>query len=134
MAAEEVLRQHGLLKWSVEPKLFGTSDQHRVWLKCAWLHMPLFVRPFLYWAYRYFVKGAFLDGRHGLVFTINQALWFRIVCDMKVQEFREAIDAAFGSQSALEDHYDFDFAHLFGGPGCYNGEDLEALRDSRAER
>jgi uroporphyrinogen decarboxylase len=43
---------------------------------------------------------------------------------------REAIDAAFGSQSALEDHYDFDFAHLFGGPGCYNGEDLEALRDS----
>lgn len=113
MAAEEVLRKKGLIQWAVEPKLLGTSDQNRVWLKNAWMHMPLFVRPFLYWAYRYFLKGAFLDGRHGLAFTVNQALWFRIICDMKVQEIEWALDrgslttddlwAQFGSRSLKGD-------------------------------
>lgn len=87
MAVEEILRKEGLIKWAVEPKLIaGTSDQRRVWLKNTWLHMPLFVRPFIYWFYRYFLTGSFLQGTHGLSFTILQALWFRIICDMKVQE------------------------------------------------
>jgi glycosyltransferase involved in cell wall biosynthesis len=91
MAVEEVLRKHGYIKWAVEPKFFGTSDQHRVWLKNKWMHLPLFFRPFLYWAYRYFIKGAVLQGLFGLSFTVIQALWFRIICDMKVQEIEWAI-------------------------------------------
>lgn len=91
MAAEEILRRHGFIKWAVEPRLFGTSDQSRVWLKNAWMGLPLFLRPFLYWAYRYFLKGAFLQGTFGLTFTVLQALWFRLICDMKVQEFEQAI-------------------------------------------
>ena len=91
MAAEEVLRKKGLINWAVEPRLLGASDQRRVWLKNMWIHMPLFVRPLLYWMYRYFIKGAFLDGRHGFAFTVNQALWFRMVCDMKVQELELAL-------------------------------------------
>ncbi len=31
----------------------------------------------------------------------------------------DPITAAFGSVAAFEDHYAFDYAHLFGGPGCY---------------
>ncbi len=42
----------------------------------------------------------------------------------------EQIDAAFGSVAAFEDKYEFDFAHLFGGPMPYRHEDLEALRES----
>jgi uroporphyrinogen decarboxylase len=30
------------------------------------------------------------------------------------------ISQAFGSVAAFEDKYEFDFAHLFGGPGCYD--------------
>ncbi len=88
MAVEEILRKHGLIKWAVAPKLFGTSDQRRVWLKNMWLHMPLFVRPFFYWLFRYIPTGAFLQGMHGLVFTLFQALWFRLLCDYKVQEYQ----------------------------------------------
>ncbi|MDZ4851307.1 MAG: glycosyltransferase family 2 protein [Pirellulaceae bacterium] len=88
MAAEEILRQYGYLKWSVDAKLFGNSDERRVWLKNAWFRMPLFIRPFIYWIYRYVFTGAFLQGRHGLTFTILQALWFRLVCDLRVQEYR----------------------------------------------
>lgn len=38
------------------------------------------------------------------------------------------INQAFGSVEAFEDRYEFDFAHLFGGPNPYPGERLEALR------
>jgi uroporphyrinogen decarboxylase len=36
------------------------------------------------------------------------------------------ISAAFGSVEAFEDKYEFDYAHLFGGPGPYNGETLKS--------
>jgi uroporphyrinogen decarboxylase len=38
------------------------------------------------------------------------------------------ISAEFGSCDAFEDHYELDLAHLFGGPGCYPGEALDAAR------
>ncbi len=36
----------------------------------------------------------------------------------------------FGSVAAFEDHYEFDFAHLFGGPATYCNKEVEALRAS----
>jgi len=43
---------------------------------------------------------------------------------------REPIEAAFGSVEAFEDHYEYDFAHLFGGPRGYDPDVLGALRYS----
>jgi len=40
----------------------------------------------------------------------------------------EPIKERFGSVEAFEDHYEFDFAHLFGGPYPYWGETYDALR------
>ncbi len=40
------------------------------------------------------------------------------------------ISAAFGSVAAFEDHYGFDYAHLFGGPPVYAKEARQALLDS----
>jgi hypothetical protein len=37
------------------------------------------------------LKGAVFQGLFGLTFTMIQALWFRIICDMKVQELEWAI-------------------------------------------
>jgi uroporphyrinogen decarboxylase len=42
----------------------------------------------------------------------------------------QPITAAFGSVAAFEDRYEFDYAHLFGGPACVSSEALEALRRS----
>jgi uroporphyrinogen decarboxylase len=41
----------------------------------------------------------------------------------------EPIRERFGSADAFEDHYEFDLAHLFGGPRPYRGDDLRELRD-----
>jgi len=41
----------------------------------------------------------------------------------------EPISEAFGSVEAFEDHYEFDFAHLFGGPRPYPSEALKQVRE-----
>ncbi len=38
------------------------------------------------------------------------------------------ISEVFGSVEAFEDKYEFDFAHIFGGPGCYSGTEIQKLR------
>lgn len=41
------------------------------------------------------------------------------------------IRQAFGSVAAFEDYYEFDLAHLFGGPPTWDAESLQALRRDR---
>ncbi len=41
----------------------------------------------------------------------------------------DPITEAFGSVEAFEDHYEFDIAHIFGGPRCFNWEMLDRIRD-----
>ena len=40
----------------------------------------------------------------------------------------EKISSAFGSVEEFEDYYEFDLAHIFGGPGCYNDEIIKNIR------
>ena len=41
------------------------------------------------------------------------------------------ISEMFGSVAAFEDRYEFDYAHLFGGPGTYPDETLASLREAK---
>ena len=47
--------------------------------------------------------------------------------------FPERIAAAYGSVENFEDKYEFDAAHLFGGPGAFDEDALQAVRDSGEE-
>lgn len=96
-AAEEVLRMNGLLAWSATPNLFGNYDQRIIWLKQRWYALPLFVRPLLYFTYRYVLKGGALDGRNGLVYHVFQGLWHRLLVDVKIEELRRHL--ASGSET-----------------------------------
>ncbi|MCW8924532.1 MAG: glycosyltransferase family 2 protein [Gammaproteobacteria bacterium] len=53
-----------------------------------YLRLPLFIRPFLYFIYRYFIKLGFLDGKRGLIFHFLQAFWYRFLVDAKLYEYR----------------------------------------------
>lgn len=50
---------------------------------------PLFIRAFLYWAYRYILLLGFLDGRPGLIFHFLQAFWYRFLVDAKIYEIQK---------------------------------------------
>lgn len=66
----------------------GQASRRR-WLKDnVYSRMPLFVRPFLYFFYRYFVRLGFLDGREGLIFHFLQGFWYRFLVDAKLYEWR----------------------------------------------
>ncbi|WP_405565515.1 glycosyltransferase family 2 protein [Polaribacter sp. Asnod6-C07] len=75
-------------KSSVEPKFFGTGEQRKRFLKLAYLKFPLFVRPFIYFSYRYFLKLGFLDGKSGFVWHILQGFWYRFLVDAKIYELK----------------------------------------------
>ena len=77
-------------KAAAHANLFGNQDERRQFLKNGWEKMPLFLRPFLYFFYRYFWQLGFLDGRTGLIFHLLQAFWYRFVVDAKIYEARRA--------------------------------------------
>jgi glycosyltransferase involved in cell wall biosynthesis len=62
--------------------------EQRRWLRDGYARLPLFVRPTLYFLYRYFVRLGFLDGRAGLVFHVLQGFWFRFLVDAFILERR----------------------------------------------
>jgi len=89
LAVEEELRRRGLHAWDRTPRLFGTVDERFAWLRDHWLELPLFVRPVLYFLYRYVIAGGFLDGRAGFLYHVLQGFWLRLVVDWKTIQLRD---------------------------------------------
>jgi glycosyltransferase involved in cell wall biosynthesis len=87
-AREELQRRQQGFKWKQKAKLFGTPDQRILWLKQVYFRLPLYVRPFIYFAYRYFFLLGILDGKQGGIFHFLQAFWFRLVWDMRLEELQ----------------------------------------------
>lgn len=71
-------------------RLFGSPDQRVVYFKGIWSRLPLFVRPFLYFGYRYVLRLGVLDGKQGFIFHFLQGFWYRLLIDIKRDELRAA--------------------------------------------
>lgn len=69
---------------------FGSPDDRVLWMKARWARLPLFVRPCLYFLYRYVLRLGFLDGREGFVFHVLQAFWYRLLVDINISELQRA--------------------------------------------
>jgi len=69
---------------------FGDPIARRRWLREGlYWKLPLFLRAFLYWFYRYFLRLGFLDGKEGLIFHFLQGFWFRFLIDAKLFEAKK---------------------------------------------
>ncbi len=75
---------------ALRARFFGSPDERVLWKKRVWARLPLFVRPCLYFVYRYIVRLGFLDGRQGFVFHVLQAFWYRLLVDINLEELRTA--------------------------------------------
>lgn len=51
-----------------------------------YLRMPLFLRAFLYFQFRFWLKLGFLDGRKGLIWHFLQGFWYRFLVDAKIYQ------------------------------------------------
>jgi len=87
-AEEELYRASNPDQWKTTPSFFGTPDQRTLWLKIRWYKMPLYLRPFLYFGYRYFLRFGFVDGKKGFVFHFLQSFWYRLLVDIKIEQLK----------------------------------------------
>ena len=88
LMAQEEYRKRDADNTPITASMFGTPDQRTLWLKRLWSRLPLFVRPALYFTYRYFLRAGFLDGKEGFIFHFLQAYWYRLLVDIKLDEIR----------------------------------------------
>jgi glycosyltransferase involved in cell wall biosynthesis len=102
VAAQEVLRHLGQLNWQTKPRLTGNHDERIVWMKIRWNNLPLFLRPLLYFFYRYVIRLGVLDGVPGLIYHFMQALWYRMLIDVKILGIRQRMKAGLLSQDKLD--------------------------------
>ena len=92
-AREELERRDAGIQWKGKARLFGTHDERTLWQKSMYYRTPLYLRPWLYFIYRYFFLLGILDGKQGFIFHFLQAYWFRLIVDIRLEEMlRERAD------------------------------------------
>lgn len=92
-AAETIHNESAARSGTLQAKLFGSPIERRRWFKQKiFQRVPLFVRSFFYFFYRYFFKLGFLDGKEGLIFHVLQGFWFRFLVDALIFEIRQDLD------------------------------------------
>ncbi len=72
---------------SINAELTQQQDKRKRWLKeNLYTYLPLFLRPFLYFIYRYIFRLGFLDGKAGLIWHFLQGFWYRFLVDAKIYD------------------------------------------------
>lgn len=73
-----------------DDKNISRQAQAKRMKKHKYAKQPLFWRAFAYFCYRYFLKGACLDGKAGFIWTFLQGWWYRTLVDAKIFEVKKA--------------------------------------------
>jgi glycosyltransferase involved in cell wall biosynthesis len=81
----------------VKPKARGNPVEQKRFLRQQYERLPLFVRPFLLFAYRYIFRLGFLDGIEGFIFWVLQTFWFRFLVDARIWEKRLGVRLSAGT-------------------------------------
>lgn len=85
-AQEEIERKKRLKNYTISPSIYSLLDKRKLFLKNFYYRLPLFIRPFLYFFYRYIICVGFLDGKAGLIYHFTQGLLYRILVDLYIFE------------------------------------------------
>jgi len=70
----------------VRPDARGNPVERKRFLRQRYNQMPLFIRPFGLFVYRFVFRLGFLDGTEGFIFWVLQTFWFRFLVDAKIWE------------------------------------------------
>ena len=109
-AIELLIQKHNLKKVDTVAKFWGNKTERKRWLKEKfYFHLPLFLRPFLYYIHRYIFKLGFLDGKEGFIYHYLHAFWYRFLVDAKVYQIEKLAKAANKSiPDIIKEHYDLE--------------------------
>lgn len=76
-------------EYVIKGNIKGNPVEQRRWWKEMYYRFPPFIRPLIYFIYRYIFRLGFLDGKEGLVFHFIQGFWYRFLVDVKIYEMRK---------------------------------------------
>lgn len=88
LEAQEFVGQSSAVGQTLKGRLLGDARERTRFFKMLYYLMPGTLRALGYFFYRYFLRLGFLDGRAGFYFAFFQALWFRMLVDAKIWQFR----------------------------------------------
>ncbi|MEO0183439.1 MAG: glycosyltransferase family 2 protein, partial [candidate division WOR-3 bacterium] len=89
-AVEYLMQKYSIQKIDTVADIKGSKTEKKRWLKeRIYNRLPLFLRAFLYYIYRYVLKLGFLDGKEGLIFHFLQGFWYRFLVDAKIYEIEK---------------------------------------------
>ena len=94
LAKEELRSRETSREAAIAPAILGNPNQRSLAHKRLWRRMPLYIRPFLYFFYRYVIRLGFLDGKQGAIFHFMQAFWFRLLVDINIDALSGTKDHA----------------------------------------
>lgn len=63
--------------------------------------LPIFIRPLVYFLYRYFIRLGFLDGTSGFAFHFFQGYWYRSLVDLRVYEAERVMSGATSNEERI---------------------------------
>lgn len=109
-AIEFLIQKHNLRKVDTVAKFWGNKTERKRWMKEKfYFRLPLFIRPFLYYFYRYILKLGFLDGKEGFIYHYLHAFWYRFLVDVKVYQIEKlARQENKTITDVIKEHYNID--------------------------
>ena len=85
----ELDEKYGLTEKEDTTTDIGSQMKGKRKQKALYSRMPLYLRSFLYFLYRYFFTGAFLGGKEAFTYTYIQAWWYRTMVDSILLDVRK---------------------------------------------
>jgi glycosyltransferase involved in cell wall biosynthesis len=65
----------------------------KLWIRNQiWNRLPLLMRPFFYFFFRYVIQKGFLDGVPGLVYCYLHAIWYMGIIDIRIYEHKRGLE------------------------------------------
>ena len=75
----------------------GAAGLKRTLKLKVYYRLPYFIRPIIYFLYRYLLRLGFLDGYRGFAFHFLQGYWYRYLVELKVSEVKRKIHDGTGA-------------------------------------
>lgn len=82
----------------------STRLEWKDWIReNIWNHLPLLIKPFFYFFYRYVIRLGFLDGKVGFIYHLLQGWWYYFMIDVKYFEMKMNANNAIEDEIPLVD-------------------------------
>lgn len=92
----------------MKSNFFGSNAERIRFLKQTYNKTPLFIRPFIYFIYRYIFCAGFLDGKQGFLWCVLQGFWYRMMVDAKVFELKSSVTTDLNIKEVIKLKYGYE--------------------------